>query len=168
MKIQILFIDFMKIIALDIGFARVGVAIGESDIKLAFPREQLKFEDYLLKLQKIITEENVKAIVIGDPKSSENLEDSTYTTDSGKKKYKNDHREKTLHEKENIKSTLGLPVFVFDERFTTQIAEASLSEMGVKMKKQKSSKDSVAAAIILQNWFDSVTFYSDIQKVNPL
>ncbi|HIQ56923.1 TPA: Holliday junction resolvase RuvX [Candidatus Gracilibacteria bacterium] len=156
----------MKIIGLDIGFARVGVAIGESDIKLAFPREQLKFEEYLPKLQKIIREENVTAIVIGDPKSSENLEDSSYVKDSGKKKYKNDHREKTLREKENIKLTLGLPVFVFDERFTTQIAEASLTQMGVKMKKQKNSKDSVAAAIILQNWFDSVQFYSDVQKID--
>ncbi|HID91653.1 TPA: Holliday junction resolvase RuvX [Candidatus Peregrinibacteria bacterium] len=156
----------MKIIGLDIGFARVGVAIGESDIKLAFPREQLKFEEYLPKLQKIIREENVTAIVIGDPKSSENLEDSSYVKDSVKKKYKNDHREKTLREKENIKLTLGLPVFVFDERFTTQIAEASLTQMGVKMKKQKNSKDSVAAAIILQNWFDSVQFYSDVQKID--
>lgn len=156
----------MKIIGLDIGFARVGVAIGESDIGLAFPREQLHFEVYLPKLQKIIKEENVKAIVIGDPKSSENLEDSSYGQGSSKKKYRNDHREKTLKEKENIEMTLGLPVFVFDERFTTQIAEASLTQMGVKMKKQKNSKDSVAAAIILQNWFDSVQFYSDIQKIN--
>lgn len=156
----------MKIIALDIGFARVGVAIGETDIKLAFPREQLQFEEYLPKLQKIIREEHIKAIVMGDPKSSENLEDSSYGKGSGKKKYKNDHREKTLREKENIEITLGLPVFVFDERFTTQIAEASLTQMGVKMKKQKNSKDSVAAAIILQNWFDSVNFYSDIQKIS--
>ena len=155
----------MKIIALDIGFSRVGVAIGESDIQLAFPREQLHFEIYLQKLKKIIAEENVKAIVIGDPKSSENLEDSSYAQHSNKKKYTNNHREKTLREKINIETTLGLPVFVFDERFTTQIAEASLSSMGVKMKKQKNSKDSVAAAIILQNWFDSVQFYTDIQKI---
>ncbi len=155
----------MKILALDIGFARVGVAIGDTDVKLAFPREQLKFEDYLRGLQTIIREENVCAIVVGDPKSSENLEDTRSAQYSGKKQYTNTHREKTLREKENIKETLGLPVFVFDERFTTQIAEASLTQMGVKMKKQKNSKDSVAAAIILQNWFDSVHFYSDIQKI---
>ncbi len=151
----------MKVLGLDIGFARVGVAIGDTEIKLAFPREQLDFKIYLKKLQKIIREENVKAIVMGDPKSSENLE----SFDKNKPNYKNKHREKTLLEKENIEEIFSIPVFVFDERFTTQIAEASLSQMGVKMKKQKNSKDSVAAAIILQNWFDSVQFYSDIHKI---
>jgi len=55
----------MKIIGLDIGFARVGVAIGDTEIKLAFPREQLDFKIYLQKLKKIIQDENVQAIVIG-------------------------------------------------------------------------------------------------------
>ena len=93
--------------------------------------------------------------------SSENLE----RFDKNKPNYKNKHREKTLLEKENIEEIFSIPVFIFDERFTTQIAETSLSQMGVKMKKQKNSKDSVAAAIILQNWFDSVQFYSDVQKI---
>ena len=131
----------MNVLGLDIGFARVGFAIGSTDIGLAFPRAQHAFEVYLLEVKKLIEEEHVEAIVIGDPKlmSGEGSE----------------HQKKTLKEKENLETLFEIPVHVFDERFTTQIAENSLHEMGVKAKKQKKSKDSVAAALILQNWLDS-------------
>lgn len=137
----------MKILGLDIGFSRVGVAIGNDVIGMAFPRETIPFESYLLEIKKIIETENIKKIIIGDPRPMNNNQG-----DEGKSEI---HRQKILREKENIETTLSLPVEVFDERCTTLIAEASLREMGVSAKNQKKSKDSVAAAIILQGWLDS-------------
>ena len=133
----------MNILGLDIGFARVGIAIGNTEIGLAFPRETSMFEKYLCDIKKIILEENIKAIVIGDPKPMNGDENNT-----------NVHRKKILKEKEKIEEIFSLPVYVFDERCTSIIASASLHEMGVKIKNQKKSKDSIAAAIILQGWLD--------------
>ncbi len=133
----------MNILGLDIGFARVGVAIGNTDIGLAFPRETSPFEKYLCDIKNIITTENIEEIVIGDPKPM-----------NGDLEEKNMHRKKILAEKEKLEEIFSLPVHVFDERCTSLIATASLHEMGVKAKDQKKSKDSVAASIILQGWID--------------
>lgn len=131
----------MNVLGLDIGFARVGFAVGSTEIQMAFPREQFPFETYLIEVKRLIETEQIEAIIIGDPKPM-----------NGEA---NEHMEKTMREKEKLEDLFSLPVHVFDERFTTQIAENSLHEMGVNSKKQKKSKDSVAAAIILQNWLDS-------------
>lgn len=140
----------MNILGLDIGFSRVGVSIGTTEIGLAFPREGIPFEIYLQEIKKIIIADNIEKIIIGDPRPMNNT--------LGEHGVSEKHRQKILQEKENIEAIFSIPVDVFDERCTTLIAEASLTQMGVKAKDQKKSKDSVAAAIILQGWLDSQKF----------
>lgn len=130
----------MRYLALDIGFSRVGTAVGEYSTGLAFARETLAYSTYQEKILQIIQEENIEALVIGIPNSL-----------SGKK---SEHQEKILQEIQLIKKKFSLPVHTFDEQFTTKIAEQSLHFLGVKSKKQKGKKDTMAAAIILQGFLD--------------
>lgn len=130
----------MNILCLDIGFSRVGLAIGNTNVGIAFPREIIAFKDYLLTIEKIIQSEKINMILIGDPKLMSN-ENSV-------------HRDKILAEKLKIEKYCNIKVALFDERFTSKIAENSLHEMGYSMKKQKNKKDNIAASIILQGWLD--------------
>lgn len=132
-----------KYLALDIGFARVGTAIGESQIGLAFPREILAYNSYISDIEKIIDAEKIDAIVVGVPN---NL--------SGEM---SEHTEKIFSEINRLKKIFAqknIPIHTFDEQFTTKIAEQSLQFMGIKAKKQKNKKDAMAAAIILQGFLD--------------
>jgi putative Holliday junction resolvase len=47
------------------------------------------------------------------------------------------------------------PIELWDERFTTTIAERSLIESGLRRKRRRAVIDSVAAAVLLQSWLDS-------------
>jgi putative Holliday junction resolvase len=56
---------------------------------------------------------------------------------------------------ENHAAAIGLPVIWWDERLTTSIAERSLIASGTKRDKRKQQVDAVAAAVILQGYLDS-------------
>ena len=62
---------------------------------------------------------------------------------------------------DQLKREIGLDVVSWDERFTTSIAQQTLREMGTK-KSERQKKDgridSMAAAILLQNYLDSVKY----------
>jgi len=49
----------------------------------------------------------------------------------------------------------GLPVEMWDERFTTAAAERSLITAGVRRAQRRQSRDSVAASLLLQSWLDA-------------
>jgi putative Holliday junction resolvase len=130
----------MNILCLDIGFSRVGLAVGNTSLKIAFPREIINFKNYLSVIKNIIKLEDINMVLIGDPKLMSN-EDSP-------------HRSKIFEEKSKIEKYCNIKVSLFDERFTSKIAENSLHEMGYSMKNQKNKKDNIAACIILQGWLD--------------
>ena len=54
-----------------------------------------------------------------------------------------------------LKQTLNLPVFFYDERFSTFEANSIMREAGLDMKKQKEKRDQIAAQIILQGFIDA-------------
>jgi putative Holliday junction resolvase len=50
----------------------------------------------------------------------------------------------------------GIEVVFHDERFTSKMAESALLESGMKRRERKETVDKVAAAIILQDYLDSL------------
>lgn len=130
----------MNILGLDIGFSRVGVAIGNSRVGIAFPKEIISYKEYKKIIEDYIRTQNIQKIVVGVPSSLEGQS--------------SEHQEKIEKEIEILKAYFDIDIDTFDERFSTRIAENSLHLQGINSKKQKNYKDSMAAALILQGWFD--------------
>ncbi len=141
----------MKILGIDIGFSRVGFAIGDTITPIAFPREVIDYNHYLDHILYYIDNEEIEKIVIGMPYSLSGQNENS------------DHIQKIKNEIEKIKNVLKkktekITVETFDEQFTSKIAQQSLSALGFSAKKQKGKKDSIAASIILQGYLDRFFF----------
>jgi putative holliday junction resolvase len=124
-----------KVIALDAGDKRVGVAIASLQARLPSPLGTLDRADLITQLKKIIITENVAVLVVGWPRDLEGHE--TYQTQNT--------------EALNIElKTLGLPVYTQDEAVTSKRAEAELESRGKPYK--KADIDALAATYILEDW----------------
>jgi len=131
-----------RFLGVDYGEKRVGLAFGD-DLGLASPLpaavERTK-EARLVRIQKIITERRVTAIVIGYP----------YNMDGtvGFKAREVDQFVKLLEKR------FGLPVHRIDERLTSHEAESRLKTKKKPPSRRSGEVDSLAAAIILQDYLD--------------
>ena len=134
----------MKILAIDLGDVRSGVAISDANEILASPIGTISEPDKEILLQKIlniIKENKVEKVVLGLPKNMDGTE--------------GDSAKKARVFGENLKNSSGLEVVFQDERGTTLEASGYLNVSDVRGKKKKKIIDSVAATIILQNYLDS-------------
>ncbi|MBT94668.1 MAG: Holliday junction resolvase RuvX [Acidimicrobiaceae bacterium] len=136
----------MRIIGLDLGSKRIGVALSNSDLTVATPYEVIyrtgKIEQDHLAILKIIDEWEIERIIVGLPLSL----DGTFGPSAKSIKA----------EIEELKGVTDVRIETFDERFTTVTAEQLLIEQNVRRKRRKSLVDMVAASIILQGWIDSL------------
>ena len=129
--------------ALDLGKARVGVAIADELGLLAHVRPPLDGRDkkrLLSALIELVREEGVGLFIIGLP-----LDMSGETGPMAAKV------EVLARE---IQAATGVSVELFDERWTTMEASRKLRQAGVEGRKQKGLVDGVAAAVMLQSWLD--------------
>ena len=137
----------MRILGLDIGTKRIGVAlsdpfktIGSSYGVLYVKKDDLK--TVYGEIKEIAEKESVEAIVIGLPlhMSGDRGEKVHLVTDFG----------------EGLKEVVDVPIHYEDERLTTVTAERALIEGDMGRKKRKGKVDSVAAGIILQQYLDKL------------
>ncbi len=130
-----------KIIALDIGGKRTGIAETDEMQIIASPRETVATNVLLLFLHHIFPKENFIKIIIGEPK---NLDGG----DSENSQRVRDWKAKIE------KSFPQMEVILQDERFTSKMAADSLFKSGMTKKKrrEKSEIDKVSAALILQSY----------------
>lgn len=134
----------MKILAIDLGDVRSGVAISDANEILASPIGTIAEPDKEVLLQKIlniVSENDVGKIVLGLPKNMDGTEGES--------------AKKSREFGENLRKNSGLEVVFQDERGTTLEASGYLNVSDVRGKKRKKVIDSVAATIILQNYLDS-------------
>lgn len=125
------------ILGIDYGKSRIGLAIADSETKIAFALATLdNNRDFLPSLKEIVQKNNVDKIVIGVP-AYDNRENIEYDSEQFGK----------LLEKE-----LGIEVEYQNEMFTTKMAHQNLVDRGAK--NIKSQDDQEAARIILQSWLD--------------
>lgn len=135
----------MKILSLDVGMKRIGVAVSDALGWTAQGLEtiHLKGEDpkeSFSRIRTIINEHHIKEIVVGLPKNM----DGTIGP----------RGEQCQQFAEALEKELQLPVKMYDERLTTQAAERTLIEADVSRKKRKKVVDKMAAVIILQSYLD--------------
>ena len=115
-----------RILALDYGKRRMGVAITDPDQTVAFPRDVLKGGD-LVALKRLIQEEKIELILVGLPVAL-----------SGEKTAQTRETEGFIEKL----STLGVPIQTMDERWTTVQADRTGGD------------DAVAAQILLKTYLD--------------
>jgi putative Holliday junction resolvase len=126
-----------KVLGLDIGEKRVGVALGSKETKFASPLETISNDEALFtKLEKIVNENNVDLIVSGLPINS-NGEDTMQT-------------EYTRKVAEEIRSRLNINLVFQDESFTSVKAREELESS--KKPYQKGDVDKLAACYILEDY----------------
>src|SRR5215472_3407927 len=130
-----------RLIGLDVGEARIGVAVSDPTGTLASAREVLTRRPEALALKaigRLVEEEEAEAIVVGLPRSlsGELLSQAILVQEFA----------------ERLRQEVPVPVRFWDERLSTVAAEREMRAAGTKRERRKAIVDAVAAAIILQNY----------------
>ena len=132
----------MKILGIDYGDKRIGLAVTDDLGLMAHPLKVIDKSVDLVEIKKVIEEYgNIERIVVGMPIT---LKDEI----SFKAK-------QVLSWIEKIKKEINIPIVTWDERFSTSIAEDLLIQADASRKKRKKVIDKLAARIILQDYIDS-------------
>ena len=132
-----------KLIALDIGGKRTGIAETDFLQMVASPRETVGTEILLDHLAVMMKEENFEVIVVGDPK---NLDGGDSDNSERVRKWA----------KKLAQAFPAIKIELEDERFSSKMAKGLMLEGGMKKKqrRQKGEVDKVSAAIILQSYLN--------------
>ena len=131
-------------LAFDFGTRRIGVAVGDTKLRVAHPLTTIRGEANALRFAAIgalVAEWRPEALVVGCPVHADGTE-----------------HEMTARAERFARSLEGrfrLPVFRVDERFTTKVADAALRESGASPTARRGARDAVAAQLILQSWLDA-------------
>lgn len=133
----------MVYLGIDYGKKNIGIAIGDDETSIATPYRVMSNDDSVLKkLGEIIKDEGVSACIVGHPQSLDGHE-------SAQTRVSVDF----AHALENAYPQIA--VLLFNEQMTSQ--EAHKHFASVKMSKHPSSKDDIAAQILLQAYLDSLS-----------
>jgi putative holliday junction resolvase len=135
----------MRILALDHGTKRIGVAVSDELKIIASPLEFIPaepFADFLARLREIVREKEVELIIIGMPRNM----DGSYGPAALK----------VQAFVAVLKNALAIPIKTLDERLTTVQAQRFLIQGNVRREKRKEKVDKMAAAILLQSYLESL------------
>lgn len=133
----------MRVLALDVGDERIGVAISDPSRVLARPLEiipRVAGPASYLRLKEIIAAEGVGEIVVGLP----------LLLDGGEGKQVASTRAYVR----GLRRHVSLPIRYWDERLTTAEARERVAEGGSRRRRRGEPIDDVAAAVILQDYLD--------------
>jgi putative Holliday junction resolvase len=135
----------MRILALDHGTKRIGIAPSDELKMIASPLEFVlaePFTDFVKRLKEIIRTKEVELILIGMPRNM----DGSYGPAA-------------LKVQEFIavlKDLVAIPIKTWDERLTSAQAQRFLIQGGVRRQERKEKVDKMAASILLQSYLDSL------------
>lgn len=134
----------MRILGLDHGTVRIGVAVSDELKMLAHPLEHIAadpFPAFLERLQVLVREKEVELIVVGMPRNM----DGSYGEAAAK----------VRAFVAALRDVIQVPIRTWDERLTTVQAQKALRQGGRKGD-QRDRIDATAAAVLLQGYLDSV------------
>jgi putative Holliday junction resolvase len=135
----------MRILAIDSGTKRMGIAVSDELRLIAHPLEFIPaepFADFLVRLKEIISEKEVGQILVGIPRNMNGsygpaaLQAQAFAA--------------------VLKDALTIPIQTWDERLTSAQANRFLIQANVRRDKRKEKVDQMAAAILLQSYLDSI------------
>lgn len=130
-----------RILGLDLGRARIGVAISDELHLLAHPLETIPANQQpAARVAEIVRDRNVDHVVAGIPKRMDGQIGSAAT--------------EVLEFVEKLRAILPCPVVTWDERLTTVAAHRALRDAGKKTRQTRNYVDQVAAQMILQSYLD--------------
>jgi len=132
------------VLGLDLGDARIGVAVSDPDRRVAVPVGTIHVGQppgELRAIAALVTERGATTVVLGHPL---NLDGS--------------HGERAAHAEQfahALRAVIIVPVELHDERLSTVQAERGLREAGVRGPERRAIVDAAAAQVILQSWLDA-------------
>jgi putative holliday junction resolvase len=133
----------MKVLAVDFGTRRIGLAVGNSSTRVATPLGQIAAHDrrhVLDELMKRIGEFGIDQIVVGYPLNMDNSRGPAC--------------ERVDQFIGYLSKRIGLPIVRVDEKLSSFAAEEMGKEMAPDHRRRKTFLDSLAAQVILQNYFE--------------
>lgn len=134
----------MRFLGLDIGEARIGVAVSDATGTVASPLAVLDaraLEVDVRPLFRLVEDYEAGMLVVGVP--------ITLAGEEGPQAQDVKRRAERLGE------AVGVPVAYWDERLSTAEARRLMREGGMSDRDQRGAVDQVAAAIVLQGWLDA-------------
>lgn len=131
-------------LAFDFGEKRIGVAVGDAEVRIAHPHSTIHAEDNATRfaeIAKLVNEWRPGRFVVGLPM----------------------HADGTAHEitrlaqrfARRLEGRFGIPATLVDERLTSRAAESRLREGGARGSRVEQALDAAAAREILEAWFES-------------
>jgi putative Holliday junction resolvase len=138
--------DEATVLAFDFGTRRIGVAVGNTLLRVARPLTTVADEANAVRfaaLAALIGEWEPSLLVVGHPVHADGAEHAMTA-----------RAERFARQ---LEGRFGLPVARVDERFTSVGADGALAAAGVRAGARKAARDEVAAQLILQAWFDAPT-----------
>lgn len=136
-----------RFLAIDYGTVRVGLAVSDPLGVIATGIKTLNHKaktmtDLASEINEVVIKENITDLVLGLPKRTDG---------------KVGEKELQVREfAEILKEITGLDPILYDERYTTVIAQQIMNKTGVKPNRKREIVDQVAAEILLQNYLDKV------------
>jgi len=134
----------VRYLGLDVGDARIGVALSDETATIASARPTLTRvgpRRDVAAVAALVRENDVGEVVAGLPRR---LDGSI-----------GPQAEKVLELVERLRRAVRVPVVTWDERFTTALAHQALAEAGVGRRDRRDKVDRVAAVLILQSYLDA-------------
>jgi putative pre-16S rRNA nuclease len=134
----------MRVMALDVGEKKIGIAISDALLLTAQARPTLRRKNLksdIFNLGRLVEENEVHEIVVGQPLHM-----------SGKQSLQSERVTKFADE---LGKALQIPIVFWDERLTSFAAEQHLEEMGLKWRQRRDHIDKIAAMMILQSYLDN-------------
>ena len=131
------------VLAFDFGTRRIGVAVGNTVVRIAHPLTTIAGEanaPRFAAIDALVAQWQPGALVVGRPLHEDGTEQEMTA-----------RAERFARQ---LEGRYGLPVTRVDERFTSRAAATTLRESGVRGGARLAAKDEVAAQLILQSWLD--------------
>jgi len=136
--------DIGRILGLDIGDKRIGVALSDPQGWLASPSEVILRESdaaALAKISELVRRHGVERVIVGLPRS---LNGSL-----------NQQAIKVQTFAQELSRHIKVPVEFWDERLSTVAADRLMIDAGTKKGDKKSKRDAISSALVLQSYLDS-------------
>jgi putative Holliday junction resolvase len=133
-----------RILAVDYGEKRIGLAVSDELGITASPLMTLvrrSDDETVRQIAQLASKLRVTQIVVGLPRRTDAQEGEM------------ERKVKAFAEK--LRQAVSVPVVLFDERFTTRIAEQVLLEADLSRRKRKQVRDRLAAVILLQSFLEA-------------
>lgn len=143
-----------RIAAIDYGTVRIGIAVCDPDRRIASPWEVRSAVDWQQDgdfYRELVKDERLVGLVVGLP----------IHLDGGESQKSRECRQFAIW----LAEETGVPVRLFDERFTTADAQQRLAAGGLSRQKKKNRIDAIAALVLLESFMEACRYHGEIVGV---